>query len=231
MVIISSFYNEEYLLPWWLKHHGEIFEHGILFDYFSTDRSVGIINRLCPTWEVRKTRNKNYDFANNDAEFMEAEREVKDYKIVLTTTEFLVGHIPQLSSEPTAYRIPFIRMVDNKPWKKPDAFVPLVEQKNFGYIDRSKHRFLHNYPDGQYGVGRHKTNLKTKNIGAWIFKYVFSPWNEKFIKRRLQIKTQMSPRDKPSGRGWHHTWDRNRLEKEYQKALARKDVWDYSEKI
>ena len=29
-VLISHFFNEEYMLPWWLKHHREIFDHGVL---------------------------------------------------------------------------------------------------------------------------------------------------------------------------------------------------------
>ena len=109
MVIISSFYNEEYMLPWWLKHNKHIFDHGILFDYYSTDDSVKIIKYLCPTWEIRKTRNKDWDFENNDKEFMEAEREVKGYKAVLTTTEFLdsiILHFPMLKWQ--AWQVVFI---------------------------------------------------------------------------------------------------------------------------
>ena len=37
-----SFYNEEYLLPWWLAHHTKLFDHGILINKGSTDRSVEI---------------------------------------------------------------------------------------------------------------------------------------------------------------------------------------------
>ena len=28
-VVISHFFNEAYLLPWWLKHHREMFDHGV----------------------------------------------------------------------------------------------------------------------------------------------------------------------------------------------------------
>ena len=44
-----SFYNEEYLLPWWLMHHTKIFDHGILINRGSTDRSVEICKLLAPT--------------------------------------------------------------------------------------------------------------------------------------------------------------------------------------
>lgn len=216
MVIISSFYNEEYLLPWWLEHHKHL-GHGVLFDYFSTDNSVEIIKRICPTWEIRPTRNKDWDFKDNDDEFMEAEREFNDYKIVLTTTEFLVG-TPEFKER--AYAIPIIRLVDNEPDNKPTYDKPLIDQKCYGYLDRTdKHRFLHNYPDGQYNVGRHKSKLPTTKSDLRIFKYVYSPWTDEFIERKLNMKTYVNPENIKKRWGLHHTWDRFQLEQEYIKAL------------
>lgn len=54
--IISHFYNEEYLLPWWLMHHTKIFDHGILINRGSTDRSVEICKLFAPNWEVRDSK-------------------------------------------------------------------------------------------------------------------------------------------------------------------------------
>jgi len=222
MVIISSFYNEEYLLPWWLKHHREIFTHGVLFNYFSTDKSVQIIRKICPTWEVRPTRNTNWDFPANDREYMGAEREFEGYKMVLTTTEFLVGDLPKLPDKPTCYAIPFYRVVDDDPSNKPTYKKPLIEQKKRCYVERkdqTARRFLHNYPDGQYHVGRHGTYLESKEIPMWIYKYVFAPWSEEFIKRKLAMKDHVNKKNVKKGWGKHHTWGRERLEKEYKRAL------------
>lgn len=223
MILISSFYNEEYMLPWWLRHHKDIFEHGVLFDYYSTDKSAEIIKKICPAWEVRKTRNKDWDFKDNDEEYSDAEREFSGYKMVLTTTEFLVGKLPKLPLESTAFAVPFFRLVDNEPGNKPAHDEPLLEQKRFGFIDTSsKRRFLHNYPDGLYGVGRHNTGHKTTELPMWIFKYVYSPWTEEFIQRKLQMKTYVNPLNIARGLGRHHVWSRDRLEKEYKKALNEK---------
>ena len=220
MVIISSFYNEEYLLPWWLEHHKKIFKHGILFDYFSTDRSVDIIKRICPDWEIRKTRNKDWDFEDNTQEFMDTERQINGYKAVIYTTEFLVGEMPEFPIEPTIYALPIFRLVDDKPEKKPTYDKPLVEQKYHGFIDRSsKRRFLHNYPDGRYGVGHHKTGHKTIESSLSIYKYVYSPWTEEFINRKLSMKDYVNPENTKRGWGLHHTWDRNKLQKEYERAI------------
>jgi hypothetical protein len=225
MVIFSSFYNEEYLLPWWLEHHKKIFKHGVLFNYFSTDKSVDIIKKICPTWEVRDTINKDWDFFDNDSEFMRAEREFADYKMVLTTTEFLVGKLPKLEYQPTAYAAKIFRLVDNEPEKKPTYDKSLVEQKNFGFIDKSKkRRFLHNFPDGRYDVGRHSTRLGTTDIPIFVFKYVYSPWNEEFIKRKLQMRDYVNPENIKGRWGLHHVWDRKKMEEEYQRALNSEEV-------
>ena len=61
ITVISHFFNEEYLLPFWLEHHSKIFDHGIMIDYCSTDRSVEIIRKFCPSWTIVKTQNINED--------------------------------------------------------------------------------------------------------------------------------------------------------------------------
>ena len=220
--LISSFYNEEYLLPWWLEHHKGMFEHGVIINNHSTDTSVEITKKICPTWEVRDTKLKVWGLADSDEEMMGVEREFDGYKTILTTTEFLMG-VPYLPSDPTALAIPMIRMADNEPDKKPTYDRPLVEQKHFGFADRSanKYRYLHNHPDGRYGLGRHRTEHKITVSSNWIYKYVFSPWTEELVKRKMQMKATMSAEDSQIGRAGHHFWDRNKLEKKHKYALRR----------
>ena len=204
MIIISSFYNEEYLLPWWLEHHKKMFDHGILINHFSDDRSAEIVKEICPTWEVRDTKLKDWDFEDSRQEYMEVEREIDDYKIILTTTEFLIS-APELPDKLSAFAIPMIRMADDEPNNPPTHNEPLVEQKHFGFADRgvNKHRFLHNYPDGGYGLGIHKIAHKVVRVPNLIYKYVFSPWTEELIERKLQMVKYMSVRDKELGRASH----------------------------
>ena len=66
--IISHFYNEEYLLPWWLNHHKDMFDHGIMIDYDSTDNSVEIIKSICPKWTIVKSRNRFFQAKDIDSE-------------------------------------------------------------------------------------------------------------------------------------------------------------------
>jgi len=221
MILISSFYNEEYLLPWWLEHHKKIFNHGVLFNYYSTDKSVEIIKKICPSWEIRDTKYEYWNPVTNDKEFMEAEEEFDDYKMTLTTTEFLVGELPKLPKKLTAYAVQIIRMVDNEPDKHPSYEKPLVEQKNFGVFFRSiRRRYLHNYQNGQYKIGRDRTELQTVNCDLKIIKYVYSPWNDLFKKRRLQMSRQMD-KEHLNRKNWsrHHRLGLEQLEAEYNKII------------
>jgi hypothetical protein len=66
--IISHFYNEEYLLPWWLMHHAKYFDDGILINYASDDRSVELIKFYCPNWTIVDSKNEFFDAALIDQE-------------------------------------------------------------------------------------------------------------------------------------------------------------------
>jgi len=218
MILIADFYNESYMLPWWLEHNKKYFDHGVMVNYRSTDDSVDIIKRICPTWEKRDTKNPEWDSLDEDAEFMEIEREFDGYKMVLTLTEFLMGE-PILSKP--CLRVPVKRMVDVDPSHPPTYDLPLVEQKKDGYFAKiNKYRFLHNHKDGAYlGAGRHKTSHESFPSDLVIWKYVFSPWTEEAIQRRLQFKKNMSERHLKGNIGHQHKLSREQLEKEYRKEL------------
>ena len=92
--LITNIYNEEYLLPLWLEHHKNMFDHGIIIDYRSTDRSVEICKEICPTWEVRTSKNEKFGANENDEQFMEIENTLSGIKMILNTTEFLYTDKP-----------------------------------------------------------------------------------------------------------------------------------------
>ena len=90
--LVSHFYNEEFLLPFWIDHHKNFFDNALLIDYGSTDSSLEIIQDRAPkNWKVVKTNNKNFDAFLVDHELMEYEKKIKGWKIALNTTEFLIS--------------------------------------------------------------------------------------------------------------------------------------------
>lgn len=189
-LIISHFYNEEYLLPYWLRHHLELFDHGILIDYHSTDRSVEICRSLAPHWEVVTSQNKTFSAILCDFEVMKhEERYPNDWKLVLNTTEFLVGDEIDATMKHCEHfkfwgaRIPYFLMVDTRQSiAESDTLVadqPLVEQLTTGINPRTlpiealiqensiwdrfrpgiRDRYFHRYVIGAYTPGRHGTGV------------------------------------------------------------------------
>ena len=177
LVLFSYFYNEEYLLPWWCEHHKKIFDHAVLVDYNSNDRSVEIIKSICPTWEIRKSSTKDFLAKTSDMEIMYAEASVGPaYKLALGSAEFLMvnknfkeklidlenklqdDHIFEFS-----YQIRRFTMVDDEPEKNPKHDDFLFKQKHHGFRDLNhinyEYRHLHNSICGQYVQGRHDSKV------------------------------------------------------------------------
>ena len=229
--VIAHFYNEEYLLPWWLRHHTHYFNHGILINRNSTDRSVDICRQLAPHWELRNARVNIFDAAENDQEIMEVESGVSGWKIVLNITEFFccrnmlefVGKMDAAGA--WMYKLPGFVMVDdpNVPNPNPNPHLPLVEQRHHGFEDDlNRGRFIHKNVNGAYEPGRHLTaHNYVHTTEAFIKWFGFSPWNKAMRRRKLQIQPTMSEKDKQLGRGWQHLVDGPGLEALYRDQLNR----------
>lgn len=123
------------MLPWWIEHHRKVFSNALLLNYASSDRSVEIIRDMAPrSWKIIESRNKNFTPSEIDQEVMELERTVSGTKIVLNTTEFLVGTIRTelFGTNRIAGRTGGVVMVDPHPANEPVYNSSLVEQKPFG---------------------------------------------------------------------------------------------------
>jgi hypothetical protein len=213
--VITHFYNEEYLLPWWLEHHKKIFDFGILIDYASTDRSVEICREICPHWQVFPSGNAEFDSSLLDREVEFYERQISGWRIALTTTEFLVGDINKLFIDTKAraqWYIPGIRFTSWNPDGTLDTNKPLWNQIHTGVhytTDPIAHqcRSLHNFNDIKYEPGRHYLPHNTED--ACIFHYAHCIIGKPMIDRRLQIQNKMSQSDKEKGLGTHHYYNKD----------------------
>ena len=144
--VICHVRNESYLLNWWLQHHKDKFDHGIIIDYHSTDRSMDLVKQITPTWQVIKSANKDFNAANCDIEVMNIERSIQQqypyaWMITLNVTEFLIGNTRKLLSAFKSKKP--VRMqkllacdvmidTDEQYYTEPDANKPLVQQRTFG---------------------------------------------------------------------------------------------------
>jgi hypothetical protein len=234
LTIISHFFNEEYLLPFWLEYHSTIFENGVMIDYCSTDNSTKIINKICPNWKIIKTKNiksngsPNFEAKLVDDEVKEIEKTIEGYKICLNTTEFLFFEqstteefINSLSPNMYYHLAPFSIMtkkVNTFPTNLIDFFqdIQLIDNK----ISSRGHRILHsdselNYCHGRhshYGGNNHTNVYRSDAVILWTG---FYPCNSEMITRKLQIQTNIPQCDKDNKAGWQHIVNHQELLKMY----------------
>ncbi len=224
MTVICHFFNEEYLLPWWLKHHRSIFKNGIMINYGSTDQSVKIIKDLCPNWVVVNSMNGEFHSSSIDREVELYERRVEGYRIVLNVTEFLVGNFSKLSdTNPLNYYCPTVVCVatEEEEGLYPNEDVGLIRQVSKGtlsYFLSKKNilndgsRLLHCNKNITYPVGRHYWFEGCEDF--LVFRLKYFPWNDKFIKRKTQIAGKQSKLDVAMGLGFQHQFSLDELTKD-----------------
>lgn len=206
--LLCHFYNEEYLLPWFLKHHRQIFDHGIMIDYHSTDQSVAIIKELCPTWEIITSRNHDFQADNVDSEVRDIEAQIDGWRMCLNVTEFLAGDFSILSDQANQQLlIPTLVFVDCNSDVEISTSLPIYEQKTDGlsyhqHFHERRARSAHNMHIQYPVVGRHYDTYNTEQLV--IFWYAWCPFNQSMLARRLQIQTQI-PHQGAHGGGHHFT--------------------------
>ena len=232
LTIITNVYNEEYLLPFWIEHHKKLMDDGIIdhvvvVDYRSTDNSMNIIRKMCPTWEIVTTKNQHFGAEENDNELMEIEQQTMGYKLILNTTEFLMctntlKHSFS-NSKPECFEILSDIVITSN-----ENYYPLNCYDMFRNIEKKvsfvrSPRFLHSYPTGEYLVGRHMTkhsNVTSNHfIQASIYWFGMFFLNENFMIRKLQIKNNIPLSDLDKGFSTYHFWDEKRIRQEYESLL------------
>lgn len=228
--ILCHFYNEEYMLPWFLNHHKQIFDHGVMIDYHSTDRSREIIKEICPTWDIVTSRNPDFRADTIDTEVMDIEKDIDGWKICLNVTEQMIGDYSILDDKPGQLLLPSLFFVDCDRDRAVTHDLPLYKQKTDGFSfdqyflerrARSIHNVSVNYPL-QYtqecmGPGRHFNTYNTRDLV--ILYYGWCPFDEGALSRKLQIQTQIPWTDRMQNRGMHHITNKEtltyRLENEF----------------
>jgi Glycosyl transferase family 2 len=229
-ILTTHFYNEEWILPYWLEHVTKIFDHAVLVNYASTDNSVDIIREMAPGWEIVNSVNAVFDAELCDKEIMAHERRfMGDWKMCLNVTEFpihenLKGLIEQRQQEDPqilGFRLMGAEMVDPSYMQDVlvDPDVPLVAQRYWGIMSEKnpRCRIIHKAPDGMYLAGRHLSHLPLHNPreGAYLLWYGWSPMKH-VRERKLQIRSRIPKSDFDKGYGIEHNVDAGLLQWTYQ---------------
>lgn len=243
--VISHFFNEAYLLPWWLQHHVGLFDHGVMIDHGSTDGSADIVRQLAPHWRLVRSTLTHFDAYLTDFEVMGYEKELPGWKIALNTTEFLMPaqDLGQIEAQlDAAGRVGCactgIICVDLEPGQLPDPAQPLVPQKPWGFDENTpfsneqrlamglnpvlqRNRFFHRHSVGMYYPGRHQSfhpDSQFRVLDLMVFHYGYSPWNPQVLQRKAQIKAKLNPDDLKRGWGAQHTQSAAEIQQAYEAA-------------
>jgi hypothetical protein len=229
-------YNEEYLLPFWLNYHKDIFDKIIVIDYRSTDKSIEICKKICPSCDIITTRNPCFGAEIVDKEIMDIESQIQGIKIVLNVTEFLfcersIKEIFNNSNRLQAYSINIYSSYYNKfsyPTNNNELFSGLLNDVKY-HSDRGV-RFIHNYRHGNYTTGRHITNNPTSIAnGLYIIWMGFYPMNEFLLERKLQIQNNIPLIDKQRGFGSQHLYTKEKiLSVNNEKVNSGKNLKDFN---
>jgi hypothetical protein len=231
ITVVCHIYNEEILLPHWLKHHVKIFDKGVIIDYASTDSSLDIVREIAPHWKIVQSKNQFFDSFLIDQEVMEVERTIPEWKMTLNCTEFILK--PNLGQYIDSFDLQFggvikaiktngvILVDDPKEVNVKLTDEPLILQRHHGFFESEKcpiivrkvptaieagcqrQRLIHKHPDGAYGPGRHFTFHKFYSDPSLLLAWFgLSP----FLinrERKMQIFERMSKEDKVRGKD---TW-------------------------
>jgi nucleoside-diphosphate-sugar epimerase len=233
VMLISHFQNEEFFLPYWIQHHAPHFDHAVLIDFNSTDRSVDIIKRLAPlSWKVVPSRTGGaFDAEETDTQVMEWEKKhPDDWHLALTTTEFLVHRdlrsmlaaLDPRKGESRIINFPAAHVIgdDSFPMKR---FEAMVEQRSVydrriagrgSQSAKGSGRFAHTgYGHTyRYESGRHDFFPAPPDTIDWpipvsgfILKFSWSPWPD-VKNRKMQIGAHLLESDSVAKvkRGWQY---------------------------
>lgn len=226
--LVFHFFNEQYLLPWFIKQHIDLFDEAIAIDYASTDASASIIRTMAPHWQIVQSKNEDFDAARCDLEVMGCEQLLKvDWKITLNVTEFICSvnfdeDIEKFDKNVGVIGLPSYVMVSKT--TTPDINILLAKQIPHGYRDTGfrMNRHIHNKDTIPYNTGRHTARIPGVNVEEpFITWWGFAPWNEHLIQRKLQIQTRIPQRDKDNRAGYQHIQSRESLEHWHEEELKK----------
>lgn len=218
--LLTNVFNEEYLLPFWLLHHKDMFDELIVIDYRSTDKSMDLCRNMWPDCKIFTTRNAFFDAEEIDKEFMDFENGIEGIKIVLNTTEFLVCDKPIVeifeshSAGPVSFAVNALSPYSQKHYNihnTHDLFKNLFNDDVVFHEDRGV-RQIHTFSNGNYTVGRHTTlNPFIRSEDMHIVWLGYFPMNKQLIGRKLQIQQNIPERDKVRGYGFQHLFTRDTI--------------------
>ena len=240
--MVSHFYNEEMMMPYWVLHHAHMFDEVVVIDHRSTDKSAQIFREYAPSsWQLVNTTLQYFDAAGTDQEVGRYEQTfISPWRVALTTTEFIIhpdlaGDLESLERDVESMQLPSLRIAgnDSHPLLR---FESLARQRSLiilrewiHYYSRFVQRLRYSptapnpYTLGRHGLTPHHVKVDSVTVQecahGWIAKFAYSPWPE-CLQRKLQIGKRIPKEHLALGLGIQHDTTVEKLAKEREKWLA-----------
>jgi len=212
--LIAHIYNEEFLLPFWLKHHLPDFDNGIIIDFYSTDSSLDIVRNLAPHWKIIRSTLPYFEAEKLDRLVESIEASISGPRLCLNVTEFLIGDPRKVKGQLIIPQVSLINLESDEPFNNN---LPFHQQRKAGLIadsklsiqdsrfpifsgpsGRSLHDFQIRYPLGRHFLIQAPTEMLIYRVSDCFVA-------EEMYKRRLQIQEKIPTKENSLGRGRHHT--------------------------
>ena len=224
--VITHFYNEEYLLKFWLRHHVERFNHGILLNYSSTDNSLDVVRQMAPHWKVIDIFDKYFDAEKLEEYIFAQDVQLTGPRISLTVAEFFIGDLSVATTKDLI--VPSVELLALPEQGEFDGNLDFHSQVPWGihYISnwsgRAKRgRLLTNRPF-RHEPGRHFP-VQGGAESCLIYRVGSCLVSEAMVNRRLQIQDRISNEEIEKGFGSQHTDNGKGLTRESLIASVERD--------
>lgn len=214
VVLLTHFYNETLLLPYFIRHHASMFDHAVLVNQGEPLTDI----ELPPNWRIVPSKLDRFGAIETDEEMSALEEEFPDaWKLVLTVTEFLVhpdlrSWLDQVDTQVVRFRSITMCGSDTEDLgrfeqliQQRHQFVSAVADDGVNQYSRFAHRI--SAPGNHYTAGRHGLSFAANWIWApngFIAKFQWTPWPQ-ILPRKLQIKHRIPPADVARSFGFQHT--------------------------
>lgn len=240
-ILFSHFYNEEFLLTQWIRHHASMFDCAVMINHKSNDASVEIIRREAPsTWNIVDSWLPDFCAVNTDNEVSGYENSFDNnhWRLALTTTEFLFttglrrkentlfdnlgGHdaiqissVSLIDHEQTSVNTSMALLQQKNGYFFKDDNTPETEDER--YLNNHYKRFMHRIRNmmNPYWLGRHNFRYPAIPKNLYILKFLYSPYPE-FFSRKLQIRGRMAQSNIREKWGFQHMMEFDDMVEKYE---------------
>jgi glycosyltransferase involved in cell wall biosynthesis len=224
-------WNEEFMMPFFMRHYAKFCEKIIIYDNESTDGTAEIVEKMggeIRTWSSNnKLDDSMYLEIKNNA--YKKSRGSADWVIVCDSDEFI--YHPNLVNLLSEYKSMGINFPKTEGYEMiPNCFIEkdcdLVDNYKYGsrYVNLDKRAIFNPNLEIKYGPGCHSSNtpelaVQSENADIKILHYKYLNPNYLILRHKL-LGSRLSDSNIQHNWGVQYTWNEEIMKKRYNEILS-----------